>query len=216
MTSSNTFPNKWTKIDELLRRDHRHLTEQDRCYFLGKYTAGAGFEYSPINSVISNFKKSMDRKDRPEEWRHKERATLELASSFKRAFGTWTNGFTFVPVPPSRSREDPLYDDRLVRMLGLVQPRPALDIRDMVTQVVSSDPSHLGGTRDPKAIASLYTVDARLLGPTRPCIAIVDDVLTTGAHYRAMKVVLADYFPGVPILGFFLTRSVRRIDDERS
>jgi hypothetical protein len=38
--------------------------------------------------------------------------------------------------------------------------------------------------------------------------AVVDDVLTTGAHFKAMKMTLEDAFPGVPLVGLFLARRV--------
>jgi hypothetical protein len=39
-------------------------------------------------------------------------------------------------------------------------------------------------------------------------IGVVDDVLTLGAHFRAMKHVLQQRFPGVPVVGFFIARRV--------
>ena len=39
------------------------------------------------------------------------------------------NKLTFVPVPPSKAKEDPLYDDRLTQMLNLIRPDPKLDVR---------------------------------------------------------------------------------------
>jgi hypothetical protein len=39
-------------------------------------------------------------------------------------------------------------------------------------------------------------------------IAVVDDVLTAGVHYRAMHTVLSRRFPDVPIIGVFVARRV--------
>ena len=66
MTSSATFPNRLTKIDDLTRPDHAHLTADDACYFIGEYTARQGYSYSPTNNLILNFKKSVDRRHRRE------------------------------------------------------------------------------------------------------------------------------------------------------
>lgn len=212
MTSSNTFPRKWTKIDDLQRSDHWHLTEDDHCYFLGEYTARAGYKHSVTNNTISNFKKSPDRQELAE-WRYKGIATRAIANSFQIALGDSIDCFTFVPVPPSKARDDPLYDDRLVKMLRQVRRTPPLDIRDMVVQTSSQDPSHQGGPRHPDDIANLYVVDELLAGPVRQWIAIVDDLLTTGGHFKAMQKVLSDYFPDVPILGFFAARRVPNADE---
>jgi len=50
MTSSSTFPQRLTKIDDLIRPDHSYLTDVDSCYFLGEYTARKGYAFSPGNN----------------------------------------------------------------------------------------------------------------------------------------------------------------------
>ena len=62
MTSDNTFPRRFTKIDDLTRRDHSYLTGDDACCFIGEYTARKGYAYSATNQPILNFKKTMDRR----------------------------------------------------------------------------------------------------------------------------------------------------------
>jgi hypothetical protein len=47
-------------------------------------------------------------------------------------------------------------------------------------------------------------VDPTLAAPTPARIGIFDDVLTTGAHYRAARIVLSHRFPQVPVVGFFI------------
>jgi adenine/guanine phosphoribosyltransferase-like PRPP-binding protein len=37
---------------------------------------------------------------------------------------------------------------------------------------------------------------------------LVDDVLTTGAHFKAAQAILQKAFPGVLIIGFFIARRV--------
>ena len=66
MTSDVAFPDRFTEIDELTRPYHYWLTDDDRCYFLGEYTAGRGYSYSQTNQLILNFKKSLDRQGKPE------------------------------------------------------------------------------------------------------------------------------------------------------
>lgn len=212
MTSSNTFPRRWTKIDDLQRRDHSYLTEDDHCYFLGEYTARAGYRHSVTNDTISNFKKSPDRRHLPE-WRHKEIAVRTIAASFRIALGNDIGRFTFIPVPPSKAQDDALYDDRMMDMLCQMRSDPPLDIRDMVTQVTSREPAHQGGSRHPDEIASLYVVDERLVVPPQQWIAVVDDLLTTGGHFKAMQRVLSEYFTDVLILGFFAARRVPNADE---
>src|SRR6202521_4317351 len=99
MTSGNTFPQRLTKIDDLTRPDHFYLTPEDDCYFLGEYTARKGFSFSATNQLVLNFKKSVDRRGRPE-WQHKERAIREVGQAFAIAINPeWLASVTLVPIP---------------------------------------------------------------------------------------------------------------------
>ena len=79
MISNSTFPQRFTKVDDLTRQDHYYLTGDDDCYFIGEYTARKGYAHSTINQLILNFKKPMDRRGKPE-WRYKGQARLRMRS----------------------------------------------------------------------------------------------------------------------------------------
>ena len=208
MTSANSsFPARLTELDELTRGDHTFLTEGDRCYFLGEYTARKGFAYSATNNLIINFKKKMDTRG-TNQWPHKERAISEAARALANALGTTDlKGITFVPIPPSRAKTDPMYDDRMIRMLA--QMRTGLDIRELVVQGTSIPAAHESDTRlRPDELARHYSIDPQFATPEPTAIAICDDVLTTGCHYRAMVSVLSRRFPSAKFIGLFLARRV--------
>ncbi|MGO8868139.1 MAG: hypothetical protein ACLQME_16730 [Alphaproteobacteria bacterium] len=214
MTSGSTFPQRFTKIDDLSRPDHWYLTAEDECYFLGEYTARRGFAFSATNNLILNFKKPMDRRGRPE-WQYKAKAIRTAAAAIRAALEDKArNVVTFVPVPPSKARGDPLYDDRIQRMLAALWPGQPVDIREIVLQTESSEPVHDSDTRPtPDELKGRYTLDRSLLRPTLDTIAIVDDVLTTGAHFRAVKGMLATVFPDSKIVGLFIARRVPEATD---
>ena len=205
MTSGNTFPNRLTEIDELMRSDHSYLSEDDKCYFLGEYTARQGYAYSGTNNLILNFKKSVDRRNRFE-WRYKVEAVKTVAAAFRMALREEVlSRLTFVPIPPSKSIDDPLYDDRLTQMLSLIRPDPALDIREIIRQESSTDPVHLTGNRPtPEEIKCLYSLNESLVRPAPQGIVLVDDVLTTGAHFRAAKDILSTLYPTIMTIGLFI------------
>ena len=207
MTSMSTFPRRFTEIDDLTRPDHFYLTADDNCYFIGEYTARKSYAYSSTNSLILNFKKPMDRRRRPE-WRYEEQAIRRAADAFRTALNrNALDRLTFVPVPPSKTKQDPLYDDRLTRMLRAIRPNPALDIRELVVQTESTDAVHLSGVRPaPDQIEELYSVDEASTAPSPKAIAVVDDILTTGAHFRAVKSALSVWFPAIPVIGLFIAR----------
>ena len=217
MTSETTFPQRLTKIDELMRSDHIHLDGDDECYFIGEYTARMGYAYSPTNNLILNFKKPIDRRGLAE-WRYKGMAIKKAAAAFATALEPVghkaLDGVTFVPVPPSKAKDDPLYDDRLTQMLNLVRPGTRLDVREVIIQECSTDPVHSSESRlRPVEIEAMYRIDERLAGPEPRLLAVVDDVLTTGSHFRAAQTMLSSRFPTTKIIGLFIARRVPDTSD---
>ena len=210
MTYKRGFPTRLTKVDATTLNDHCHLTEQDACYFLGEYTARTGFRGGVTNDLIINLKKGVDRRGKPG-WEYKERAIQQAATAFRDALPQPADfkAFTFVPIPPSSSRDDPGYDDRLVRMLQAIHPETPYDIRELIVQIESTEPSHKSEIRlKPDELLSIYKLDDSLKEPTPTNIFLVDDVLTKGAHFRASKNFLSSKFPGIPVFGLFVARRV--------
>jgi predicted amidophosphoribosyltransferase len=144
------------------------------------------------------------------QWRHKERAIGQAAATFRAALNEeWLNVATLIPIPPSKAKGDPLHDDRLVRMLKAMRPQPPLDVRELIMQRVSTDPVHDQLQRPrPEELEANYGIDNNLRNPAPQVIGLFDDVLTTGAHYRAATVVLHQAFPGVRVIGLFIARRV--------
>ena len=196
MTSGSTYPRQLTKIDDLTRPDHSYLTAADECYFLGEYTARKGFAFSTTNNLIINLKKPVDRQGRPE-WPYKARAIQTAAEALRTALNdNARQTLTFVPVPPSRAKTDPLYDDRLVQMLRSVWPGQAVDVRELVVQPQSSDAAHDRDDRPkPAELEARYVIDRGLLRLPPQAIAVVDDMVTTGAHFVGSGTCCGGSFP---------------------
>jgi hypothetical protein len=194
-------------IDELTRPDHTFLSADDECYYLGEYTARVGYAYSRTNDLIQNLKKPMDRKGSPE-WRWKIDSIETFARDLREAIKPeFLRTATLIPVPPSKRKDDPLYDDRMLQILRLLAGNDQLDIRELVTMKVSIEPAHLhSDRRSVDSLVDVLQVNTELLVPVPTKIAIFDDVLTTGAHYVAMKRVLRQQLAEVPICGIFLAR----------
>ena len=53
---------------------------------------------------------------------------------------------------------------------------------------------------------ALYRLDEALTEPMPRIVAFIDDLLTTGAHFRAAKSVVSTRFPDVAIIGLFIAR----------
>lgn len=221
MTSDpSSFPQRLTKVDEITRGDHTFLRDDDACFFLGEYTARKGFSHSATNNLIINFKKPLDRKGKPE-WRFKAAKIAEAAKAMHSALkGYDLRSTTFVPVPPSKHRDDPLYDDRMMAMMGqlsglfLASNGYSLDIKELVSQRRSTAAAHDGDARPrPEDLVGIYDVDLGLLPNASGSIVICDDVLTTGSHYRAMCDVLRRHLPQATFAGLFLARRAPEAND---
>ena len=212
-TSNAPFPRILTAIDDLTRPDHFYLRVEDQCHFFGEYVSRHGYQYSPTNNLILNFKKPLDRRPLPE-WHYKENAILQVASAFRNALLPHAlDRLTFVPIPPSKAKDHPLYDDRLTRMLHQIRPDPPLDVRELIIQTTSTIAAHDAEERPtPAEIQAGYSLDPDLLDPKPALLLVIDDLLTTGAHFRAAEQILRAAFPDTPIIGAFVAR--RTFPDE--
>lgn len=195
------------KVDELALPDHHYLDEQDICYYAGEYTAGEGHAFSETNQLIHNFKKTVDKRGTPQ-WQYKERAIVQAASIFRAAIKANAE-VTFVPIPPSKAKGDSLYDDRMLRLLQAVCVDRYTDIRELVVQTRSLAAAHMSNVRPtPDELVANYTLDETLATPPPKTIFVVDDVLTTGCHFKAVKRVLMGRFPDAKVVGLFIARRV--------
>ena len=200
-------------IDDSNIGDHPHLEKGDQCFFLHEYTSGQKYSYSSTNSLISNLKKPLGGKNiNPNALRYKERAIQEcsekIAQDLDPALLIKT---TLVPVPPSKAKDHPGYDDRMLRICkGISVPFPT-NVRELVFQSQTIPAAHQSdeGKRPlVSLITSNYRIDESITAPEPSSIGIVDDVLTTGGHFKAMQQVLQNRFPGCHLFGIFIARRV--------
>lgn len=205
---------RFTRIDDLTRRDHWHLTPEDRCFFFGEYTARAGYAFSETNNLILNFKKSPEKRGLPE-WRYKGEAIRKVAGMYRDALPEeWLRTVTLVPIPPSKAKDDPLYDDRMLRMLEMLGRGLDVDIRELILQHESMAAVHESENRpSPDELIRNYYIDETVAEPLPKAVALFDDLLTAGAHFKAAQSVIETRYPGVPTAGIFIARRVPRTID---
>jgi hypothetical protein len=200
-----------TRIDELVRHEHWHLQPEDECFAIREYIARGGYQAGETNRLIFNLKKSPDRRGL-QDWHYKESAINRFGRELREAFlsgggGPWLNGSTLVPIPPSKAKTDPTYDDRMVRVAGVLAEGTGAEVRELIIQKSSTDAHHLQDrSREVDALVENYEVDQRLCSAAPARIAVIDDVLTTGAHFRAVKIVLLRCFPSAHVIGLFIAR----------
>lgn len=208
------------QIDDTTRGDHYFLRADDFCWYGGDYTARGGYGCSPINNLVSNFKKSVLKRGLPE-YQYKERAIAQVGREFANSFAAQAfRQATFVPVPPSKARNHPEFDDRIIQALGQManvvraSHQIEADIRELVVQQGSYVASHLNPANRmrPDDLIPLYAINEPLAVRRPTHLIVVDDVLTTGSHFVAMKTVLSQRYPDAWIGGLFIGR--RRLADD--
>jgi hypothetical protein len=212
MTTSgdNSFPSRLTKIDELTRSDHTFLEAGDECLFFGEYSARKGFAHSVTNSLIANFKKPVRYRDTPG-WKYKARDINAVARAFSSNIGSAFSSLVLVPVPPSKLKSDPEYDDRMMDMLRALRAPAGLtpDFRELVVQTRPMPAAHDSANRPPPAEwERVYAIDESLTHGVANWIGIIDDLLVTGCRFRAMSNILRRRFPSARITGLFIARRV--------
>jgi hypothetical protein len=196
-------------IDDSNRHDHTRLLPEDTCYYLYEYTSGRDYTFSATNDLINNLKKKPTAS--AAQLNYKAGAIIRCANTLHTALNpAWLDTATIVPVPGSKAADHPDFDNRMERMARLI--RPNLDVRNLVIQAQSTAAAHEvgpGGERvTVQQLLELYSINETIAAPAPQAIGILDDVLTAGTHFRAMKIKLGQRFPGVPIIGLFIARRV--------
>jgi hypothetical protein len=209
---------KVSQIDDLTRCDHFYLKDDDECLYLREYVSGQGFGYGETNNLISNLKKEVSRRGKPE-YRYKENAIRIAASDISGANLNiaWFKTAAIVPVPPSKTKRHPEYDDRIVQIANMVAAAHGFNVRELLVQTVDRIAAHATTEkRNPTMRAAELAIDEAHVDPPPPAILLLDDVITTGATFVACKRVLRGRFPDARVVGFFVARRtfVKEPDDD--
>jgi len=214
--------NRPVAIDKSNVDDHYYLTvPPDECIYFGEYTSGQGFSGSKTNKLISNFKKPMSRKGL-QDWHYKLQAINISGALFRNAAeliiqvnskdGISANDTLFIPIPPSRARTDAEYDPRILQALQRASSRihGGIHISDCIDQYQNTVASHTTSSPrlSPRERADLYTMNTSLIPPTAKVAIIVDDIITTGSHFKAVEIKVKEVIPHIRVAGLFIARRV--------
>jgi hypothetical protein len=204
------MPQRLTKIDDLTLPQLRYLERGDECFYWGEYQAHGGYQAGPTNNLIANLKMARTAQN-AHRLRYKDNAIQTCGAALA---GTLRMGggdpVTVVPVPPSKMIGDPEHDDRMLRVARRMVQGTTSDARELIRQTQNYVASHVGGAGGritPDELINIYEiVDGG--NPPNDTIIILDDVLTQGAHFRAMKIKLLESYPDARIYGLFIARAV--------
>jgi hypothetical protein len=182
-------------LDEANRHEYYFIEPNDTCLYVWEYQSqlwkqGQRLDYSqyPVNQLIKNLQIPVSCKiSQPQRyyWKGKviSHAAAALGKLLPSIFGDVQ--LTYVPIPPSKMETDPEYDSRIPDVLRAVRPRLS-DIRELVVLSGEGFDSKQKGLK-PAERAEYYTINEDVAKPEPETIVLVDDVLTTECHFKAME-----------------------------
>lgn len=199
----------WKKFD-LSQTVPHYLETGDDCYYAREYISKGGFSASQTNGLISNFKKGIDKKNTLQ-WQHKLNAIVQFAEELSRLL---KDGTIVATVPASKSKNDPEYDSRLDDVLKkLGKLRPTLHIVEPLRVKKTLPAVHLGGDRK----SSIFYNNLEWLGGLpidANHLVLVDDVITTGSHFKACQKMVLENVPTIKVFGIFWAKTIWPDRDE--
>lgn len=219
MTSNQDFdPTTLKKIEGDWLNNHHHLTELDECYFFDEYPTAEGFNH-PGYSRIINFKRSLDAK--PNLLKYKNREIEYYANLMRNATQKSEPPLPIIIAPTSKSPQDPLYDERLLKTLSKARDKGGkiIPIDLFETTATRSALHHNGGqTRSIQEIKDSIICKADALQFIADSnfrkIFFFDDMITTGCTFHACRQKINECLCQITntlppdFLGIFLSRRV--------
>ncbi len=188
------------------RSRHRYLAKAVECYYLWRYSREAvgrtgqrgDARDQKVRRFLRDYKAPSDDHRRSRKYLAIEHAAAALGATIP---SSWLAGCClFVPMPPSRSSDDPAYDARVLATLMAVSPPIA--IGNILRQTRNT-------TALTKGLAPWVRAERLRCGSVpveTSVVIIVDDMLTSGAHFRAAEMVIRSMKREVAVCGLFLTR----------
>ena len=199
----------WQRIEAgLFENTPHYLDEDDTCYYAREYIARGGYTASECNQLVLNFKKDPSRRQN-QEWQYKEQAINQFARELALGLNPLA---TVCFVPPSKSATAPDYDDRFEMLMArLSQMVPSLNCQQPFTLPSTIQASHAGGERDP--VVLYQSLQWTGFSTTPKSVVVVDDVITSGGHFKACTKMIQENHPDIDICGMFWARAVERDED---
>ncbi len=198
----------WSKVDlRVLDNPPRYLDSSDSCWFMMEYTSHGSYDESYANQVIKNIKitKNDIKKSSGRKY-YKDQAVKLFAEQLAAAFQT---PVAFAAIPPSECPADPNYDNRIEQVLIEANKiNPAIQIFDPISRNVTIQKSHHQGVRSIDRHFNSFQWNGFSSQLPNNELYFIDDVLTTGATYKACQKMIRKYASGVNVWGLFWARCV--------
>lgn len=208
MLSDNNNIYEWRWFDKLSHDCGSLLTSDDKCLFYMDRNHG-GYDRSEANQKISNLKMPVNVENKNRLY-YKNRAICMFAGDLMNLMNKFSDyeDILLVPIPPSACKQDPEYDDRLVRVCSITNEVLGTPFAEAISQKISTKPFHkTDQERSISRIQNNLSLNVDLIDGYK-IIFLIDDTLTTGAHFKACKNLIMEAIPEMQVVGVFWARQL--------
>lgn len=183
-----------------------YIKDDDVCIYAREYIAGGcGYKGGPTNKLILNFKKPPSKKELSE-WQYRIQAVRTFKTEAEKLFNQ-DSDISITAIPSSKHKAHSEYDCRFEDLFKeLLKSRPCLNIEWPIEVKQTGRATHQGDRQHPDRIKKNYIWKGFKTTPNR--LYVFDDVLTTGAHFRAFSNFLKNNKYTRQIIGTFWSRAI--------
>jgi hypothetical protein len=202
------YNTKWKPCEKAEDKPFFLNEGETETYHLMDYQRGSPkFEIAPSgNAAVQNLKKKPTEKGK-KDYRFKVKEIESFANKIIEIPVKDKEKTVFCSMPTSKPRSNIEFDSRLDDIVKAIGKRGFRTENNFDTKE-KSEPSHqIGGTRDPEQIKA-NTKFTRFREPEPSTIILVDDVVTSGAHYKACSELIKDNYPKARVVGLFLAKTL--------
>lgn len=198
----------WEQFDRASQDGSLLLDENDVCFYYMKkpYTLPSDSKAAQLIYNIKIKPNKMSEKQRRAGY--KEKAIRQCAEDMARFLKANTHlcppsNTLLVPIPPSAPRDHTEYDDRMTRVCSLISNKlgyPTVDCFESIHHLGSMHKRTM--RRDVDLIISNTAFHSEMITSNIRYIFLVDDQLTKGTHFKAMKRIITSKF-NIQVFGLF-------------
>lgn len=205
---------RWRKTDESVELFYCPEHAELQLFYGRIYTVGQGYEYSRTNQAVLNLKMSPASSVKRLVYKSRaiDQCSHELTEFLTRSVDPLLP-LILVPIPPSKTRSHPEYDDRMEQVAEqVVQRCPNVTCLPLIYTITDSESFHSrSDSRTPDEIYRLMAINTSQVALYNPeaHIVLLDDVLTSGSHFTAARRHLLEYFVDATIHGIFWAKAER-------
>ncbi len=201
---------RWRQIDSTQQLAHCDKDFSRHLYYARILTVRRSYSYSETNQLIRNLKKSVD--SNQAQLAYKEQAISKMVDECTELLSdvdVSRSEVVLIPVPSSKTIDDPLYDNRIERVTQGVEMRLKGFLSCSILQRTKTiEPQHQSQSkRDVNVQQSSMEVAEGVKNLANRRVILVDDVITSGATVQACCNLISEYVTADQIIGIFWAKA---------